>query len=135
VLFADTSRKAWPHLSISEYRRASSRYNEPPASRLPIRADHFGTLNPRPPIDGGGDFSPEECVKVSERRAGRCACIPCVSLYRPAWRAGFGDRDEGFHALRDRVGKEHTSPFDVAAGDGLLDKRSLAAQKSFLIRV
>ncbi|KAG0505530.1 MAG: hypothetical protein Udaeo_11210 [Candidatus Udaeobacter sp.] len=48
----------------------------------------------------------------------------------------FGNRNECFHALRDRVGEEHYFAVDVACrAAGCLDERSLAAQKSFLISV
>ena len=48
----------------------------------------------------------------------------------------FGNRHERFHALRDRVGEEHHFAVNVARrAAGCLNKRSLTAQKSFLIRV
>jgi hypothetical protein len=48
----------------------------------------------------------------------------------------FGNRNECFHALRYRVGEEHHFAVDMACrAAGCLDERSLAAQKSFLVRV
>ena len=48
----------------------------------------------------------------------------------------FRDRHERFHALGDLVGKQNHFAVDVARGaPGGLNQRSLAAQKSFLVRI
>ena len=48
----------------------------------------------------------------------------------------FRNRDQRLHALRHDVGEKNDFAVDVARGaTGGLDKRSLAAQKSFLVRI
>src|SRR5206468_7744941 len=48
----------------------------------------------------------------------------------------FGNRYERFHALRDLIGKEHYFAIHMSRGTTRsLNKRSLAPQKSFLVRI
>ena len=48
----------------------------------------------------------------------------------------FGNRNQRLHALRDGVGKKNHFAIDMPRGAaGRLDERSLAAQKSFLVRI